>query len=368
MTEEIKKFLTEKIRREFAACGIPAECNCKIPEDVFITMRDGVRLHTWICFPDSAREKFPVILTRTCYPDNEFMYRIYGEELARRGYGFAWQYVRGREQSEGDWIPNIYERNDGIDTVCWLAMQPWCEILGYWGHSYTAMAGWAMADAVEGKVASMYLEDYGTDRFVSAYEKGAFRHDVLTSWSMENGPVPVNDGYEKFLESCRYMPQREVDEKLWGCRNDSYREYIGSPKENDPLWQSGWWKELREIPSKTVIPVCVVSGWYDHHHGSSMNTWRSLSDAAKKHGWLRIGAWNHFFEPCTPGREIANLRPEEMPEMIAWFELTLKKKETAGAKSLFLLNRWGQMDREEHMGDPGAGGAKLLFWQRHAGR
>ncbi len=35
--------------------------------------------------------------------------------------------------------PNINERNDGIDTMNYLVEQPWCEILGYWGHSYTSM-------------------------------------------------------------------------------------------------------------------------------------------------------------------------------------------------------------------------------------
>ena len=65
------------------------------------------------------------------------------------------------------------------------------------------MTGWAFADAAEGKVAAMFLEDYGTDRFVSAYEKGCFRHDILTAWSMENAEKPVNADYR---ESCRYLP------------------------------------------------------------------------------------------------------------------------------------------------------------------
>ena len=88
------------------------------------------------------------------------------------------------------------------------------------------MTGWAFADAAEGKVAAMFLEDYGTDRFVSAYEKGCFRHDILTAWSMENAEKPVNADYR---ESCRYLPQIEVDEALWGQRVPSYREYITSP-------------------------------------------------------------------------------------------------------------------------------------------
>ena len=148
---------------------------------------------------------------------------------------YVYQYCRGREQSEGKWEPNINERNDGIDTMDYLVEQPWCEILGYWGHSYTSMTGWAFADAAEGKVAAMFLEDYGTDRFVSAYEKGCFRHDILTAWSMENAEKPVNADYR---ESCRYLPQIEVDEALWGQRVPAYREYITSPSPDAALWQT----------------------------------------------------------------------------------------------------------------------------------
>ena len=118
-------------------------------------MRDGVKLHTIYYFPreggSGENKKYPVILTRTCYPGNDRIHRAYGEGLARRGYVYVYQYCRGREQSEGKWEPNINERNDGIDTMDYLVEQPWCEILGYWGHSYTSMTGWAFADAAGGE-------------------------------------------------------------------------------------------------------------------------------------------------------------------------------------------------------------------------
>lgn len=326
MAFDFQEFMSQKIRKEFEIASTEICCGHKEPAAEYVAMRDGTRLHTWMIFPKEEKAQYPVILTRTCYPNNDFIYRIYGEELAMRGYVFIWQYTRGREESEGEWVPNIHERDDGIDTVDWIVSQSWCECLGYWGMSYTSMTGWAMADAVDGKVTSMYLEHYGTDRFVSAYEKGSFRQDVLTSWSMENGPVKTDCSYDRYLESCRYMPQSHVDEALWGGRNDSYRSYISSPEADAELWQSGWWKTLREIPEKTTLPLCLVSGWYDHHHGSSMKTWERLSDTCKAHSQLVIGAWNHFMQPVIPGRETQNMNPEEIPPMFKWFELTLKQK------------------------------------------
>ena len=327
MAEDFMTAAVKRVEAQFAKSGVSESYAAFERKEKQIEMRDGVKLHTIYYFPkeDTAEEKkYPVILTRTCYPGNDRIHRAYGEGLAHRGYVYVYQYCRGREQSEGKWEPNINERNDGIDTMNYLVEQPWCEILGYWGHSYTSMTGWAFADAAEGKVAAMFLEDYGTDRFTSAYEKGCFRHDILTAWSMENAEKPVSADYR---ESCRYLPQVKVDEALWGQRVPSYREYITSPNPGDALWQTGWWKQLREIPSKTKVPIYLLSGWYDHHHGSSMKTWERLNEETKQHSWLEIGAWNHFFQICLEDKEVIHPQNEEIPKMLEWFELTLKQKE-----------------------------------------
>lgn len=317
----------KQVKEQFQKSGVKENFPGFEEKENGITMRDGVKLHTIYYFPKKEKKeeqrRYPVILTRTCYPGNDPMHRIYGEELARRGYVYVYQYCRGREQSEGKWVPNINERKDGIDTINYLTEQPWCDILGYWGHSYTSLTGWAFADVAKGKVAAMFLEDYGTDRFVSAYEKGCFRHDILTAWSMGNAEKPVDADY---LESCRYLPQIRVDKDLWGQKIPSYQEYITSPDPEDALWQTGWWKQLREIPEKTEVPIYLLSGWYDHHHGSSMKTWERLKEETKQHSWLEIGAWNHFFQICLEGKEVKDPRNEEIPKMLEWFELTLKQK------------------------------------------
>ena len=81
-----------------------------------------------------------------------------------------------------------------------------------------------------------------------------------------------------------------------------------SPNPGDALWQTGWWKQLREIPSKTKVPIYLLSGWYDHHHGSSMKTWERLNEETKQHSWLEIGAWNHFFQICLEDKEVLHRR------------------------------------------------------------
>ncbi|MBQ9592473.1 MAG: CocE/NonD family hydrolase [Lachnospiraceae bacterium] len=320
--EEKKLALLEGL----AGSAFPPVCQAGPVRDEMMAMDDGVKLHTWICLPQTDGP-VPVIFTRTCYPHLEYKYRIYAKGFAERGFGFVWQYCRGREASEGTFVANVQERADTLCTARRLRSMPWCGRLGYYGHSYTAMIGWSMADAAEGLVDAMFLEEYGTDRFASVYQKGCFRHDIITAWSMENGSKPVTAAYEDYLASCRYRPQTEVDEALWGERNDTYREYVSSPSPEDPLWQEGWWKQLREIPSRTKIPVCVMSGWYDHHHGSSMRTWERLSEEAKAHSRLVVGGWNHSLRTCMPGRPAEHADTADLPRVLDWFDRTLRHPE-----------------------------------------
>ncbi len=353
MAADFVAIIIEKVRKQFESSGYPEVCDAFTSETVMVPMKDGAGMKTFVYRPGCGQEKYPVILMRTCYPNQERVYQVYGECFAKRGYAFVLQYSRGVGGSEGQWEPNINERKDGIDTVDWLTARSWCDCIGCFGHSYSAMTGWAMADAVEGKVASMFLQEYGCDRYVSAYEKGAFRHDILTSWSMENAGTPITADY---LESCRYMPQSEVDEKLWGVRVPSYRQYIAGAKDTDDIWQKGWWKKLREIPAGTKIPILVLSGWYDHHHGSSMKTWERLGAEAKAHSWLVVGGWNHFFTPCLPDKKTEHNESEEIGRALEWFNLTLKEKKKPkqcvryyeiGADTWHICREWKPSENEK---------------------
>ena len=58
-------------------------------------------------------------------------------------------------KSEGVWEPNVNERKDGIELLDWLNEQEWVESIGYFGASYLALTGGAIADAVPEKVKGM---------------------------------------------------------------------------------------------------------------------------------------------------------------------------------------------------------------------
>ena len=328
MAFDYMKFMCDKKATEYAKSLYKEEYHGIIKEEIMLPMKDGVRLRTILYKPamkdqEIVTSKLPVILQRTCYPEHERMIELDGEKLAKRGYVFVSQFCRGTGGSEGEWEPNVNERADGMDTMKWLDEQDWVDSIGYWGNSYLALTGWAIADVVPDKVKGMCLTHYGTDRFKSAYEKGMFRQDVLTSWTMDNAGFKIHADY---MESCKFMPQIEVDEKLWGKRIDWYREWITNTDRENDYWQQGWWKQLYNIPEKVKVPLYIRSGWYDHHHGSSMNTWNHLREETKQHCWLDIGAWNHAFLPCMEDCKTDHLNGSEVHAILEWFDLILKKK------------------------------------------
>ena len=324
-TDDMKALLENflnYIRQSYANSGVETVTDEVSAEEIWIPMRDNVKLRA-ILYRPKAYEKLPLILQRTCYPHNDVFYRVTAEEFAKRGYAFLYEYCRGIGGSGGSWEPNVNDRQDGLDTLEWLEKQDWVDCIGYWGDSYLAFTGWVMADAVTPKVKSMCLGNYGTDRYTSAYEKRLFRHDVLTSWAMGNAGFEITADY---LASCRFRPHVQVDEALWGKKLTWYRQWITNTKREDPYWKEGFWKDLKDIPSKVKIPVYIQEGWFDHHLGSALITWSDLSDEAKEHSWLDIGPLNHFGQNSINSYQPKNLYRSKCPTALEWFEQTLKKK------------------------------------------
>ncbi len=323
--EEVQLFyqnIMSHIQKSYEESGVDIITADVQEEEIWISMQDNVKLRAMLYKPAGC-SKLPLILQRTCYPHNEPIYKAHARELAKRGYAFLFEFCRGTGGSEGIWEPNVYDRQDGRDTLDWLEKQDWVECIGYWGESYLAFTGWILADIVTPKVRSLCLANYGTDRYVSAYEKQLFRHDVLTSWAMGNAGYDILADYQ---ESCKYRPHVLVDEALWGRKLEWYRKWITNTRKEDQYWQQGLWKQLEEIPTKVTIPVFLSEGWFDHHLGSALHTWECLSEEAKEHSWFDIGPLNHFGQNSINSYQPKNIHREKCPPHLKWFELTLKQK------------------------------------------
>lgn len=100
-----------------------------------VPMRDGIHLSTDVYLPKNCSTPVPAVLVRTPYGKEDGCEVYY--RYVQRGYAVVVQDVRGRNASEGEWLPNYHEVEDGDDTLNWIAAQPWCSgRIGMVGGSY----------------------------------------------------------------------------------------------------------------------------------------------------------------------------------------------------------------------------------------
>jgi predicted acyl esterase len=113
---------------------------------IAIPMRDGVLLRGYLLLPH-GNGPFPVIVYRTPYgvrPSVEAS-ALFRKAVAR-GYAIVAQDVRGRYESDGEYLPYQQEGRDGYDTIEWAARQPWSNgSVGMVGGSYSGAVQWFAA-------------------------------------------------------------------------------------------------------------------------------------------------------------------------------------------------------------------------------
>src|SRR5690349_22131049 len=80
-------------------------------KEVYIPMRDGVRLFTSVYMPKDTTEKHPILMTRTpysCAPYGDKDWKAYWSSYTmayvKEGYIMVTQDVRGRWMSEGTFV------------------------------------------------------------------------------------------------------------------------------------------------------------------------------------------------------------------------------------------------------------------------
>src|SRR3982751_3205802 len=100
--------------------------------DVMVPMRDGKRLHTKIFVPRNQGGPLPIIFKRTPYgiQGSANNFNAYYKALADEGYIFVHQDIRGKFESEGDFVMQrpargadtkaIDEGTDTYDSIDWM--------------------------------------------------------------------------------------------------------------------------------------------------------------------------------------------------------------------------------------------------------
>jgi hypothetical protein len=255
-----------------------------------IPMRDGVRLFTSVFVPKDPSQVYPFLMTRTPYgvtpygPDHYPPKLGPAEAFEQAGYIFVFQDVRGRYQSEGQFVdmrPHIdhsgpsepNESTDTYDTIEWLLKHVPGNNgkVGIWGVSYPGF--YASASIVDSHPAikAASPEAPATDLFKGddAYHGGAF---MLTA------QFEFYSTYFKPRVSGSEFPPDSWTEFQYGT-DDSYRYF------------------LQHGPGLTDIAQTIKSPFFDEHitHNQDDEYWQSrdISQHMKgiKCAVLNVGGW-----------------------------------------------------------------------------
>ncbi len=299
-----------------------------------IPMRDGIKLFTAVYTPKDTTQNYPILIWRTpysCWPYGKDKYRMLPPELAREGYIFVYQDVRGRFMSEGKFVnmrPYIPhkkgkqtdESSDAWDTEDWLVKHiPHNNgKIGIFGISYPGFyAAMACIDAhpalkaasPQAPIANWWVDDdmhhhgaFSMQMSLNFFSVFGIKRDSLTSRWPHAMPRISPDAYD-FFQSLEPLPN--VDKKYYR-KKIAFWESIKKHPDYDKFWQ-----KRNTLPHfHHVTPaVLTVGGWYDSEDFyGTIHTYESIE---KKNPGIKnmliIGPWPHGWWARDEGYRLGDI-------------------------------------------------------------
>jgi putative CocE/NonD family hydrolase len=289
-----------------------------------IPMRDGVKLFTSVYVPKDAKDRYPIVLDRTPYSVQPYGTDQYKSDLGpspvfgTEGYIVAYQDVRGRWMSEGEFVnmrphratksgpQDIDESTDTFDTIDWLIKNVPGNNgrVGMWGISYPGF--YAAAGMIDAHPAL----------------KAASPQAPVTDWFTgddwhHNGALQLPHAFN-FLASFghpRPLPTKKMPERFDHGTPDGYAFFLRMGplsnanaryfKNDVPFWneimQHGtfddFWKarNLRAHLKNIKPAVMTVGGWFDAENlFGALETYKRVeANSPGATNVLVMGPWRH---------------------------------------------------------------------------
>jgi putative CocE/NonD family hydrolase len=282
--------------------------------EAMIPMRDGVKLHTEILAPKKSRQPLPFIFTRTPYGiTDEKGHNGYFEglfkELINEGYIFVFQDIRGRYQSEGQFVmfrpprgrnETIDEGTDTYDTIEWL-LKNVANNNGRVGILGVSYGGWLTTMAIlEPHPALKAASEQASpaDQFLGDdfHHNGAFRlsYGVEYAAMMETSKTnfrfsfDVRDTFEWYL---RLGALSNVNEEYLHGKIPTWNDFVQHPN-YDEFWQR---QAVPPYLVKPTVPNLNVAGWWDQEDFyGPVKIYETFEKKDTQHlNYLVSGPWNH---------------------------------------------------------------------------
>ena len=349
--------------------------------DVMIPVRDGIKLHTEIYTSKNANEPLPILLTRTPYglsddKDGFSSHLALYREMFPEGYIFAFQDIRGRYGSEGQFVMNraprdpadakaIDESTDTYDTVDWLVKNV-AGNNGRVGEAGISYGGWLTTMALldphpalkavseQASPADMFLGDdfhhNGAFRLSYGFEYAALLETSKENYSFKFSKADLFDWYLNDLG-----PLSNADALYFHGKLPTWEDFVDHPN-YDSFWQKQAFRPyLQNL--KLTVPDLNVAGWWDQEDFyGPVEIYQLLKKRDSEHlNYLAVGPWNHGGWAEGPGRKLGNFdfgsdTASYFREKVqaAWFAHWLKDKGRLPFREALAFqtgsNRWETYD------------------------
>jgi putative CocE/NonD family hydrolase len=302
-----------------------------IKKEVYIPMRDGVKLFTAIYQPKNSKEALPVLMKRTpysCAPyGKEHMKSLsHNPHLVKSGYIFVFQDMRGRYMSEGVFEntkpPYSFfdkdttdEVTDSYDTFEWLEknLKHFNGNIGQYGNSYlghTALlastSGHPALKAVMpmAPVTNFYFEDF------NRYGLFALNYMPILNWFGVDMQNPTKDWSKTEFKDPSYVTDKEkelttdyydyfrqlknlknMESEMIDPRNKFYDSIKEHPEYDSYRQKRDWIRYLNRAKCK----VMIVGGWNDEQNlYGILNAYQALARRVPPiEPQLVLGPWSH---------------------------------------------------------------------------
>ena len=279
--------------------------------EAMVPMRDGAKLYTVIVTPEKQTDHAAILMVRTPYGSKGFgpggVNR--NPELAKEGYVFVYQDIRGRYGSEGQFIMNrplrdkrdgksVDESTDTYDTIDYLIKNVPNNNgrVGIYGVSYPGwLAAVALVDphpALKASSPQAPMTDtwMGDDFFHNGAWRQSYGHEYVKS--METGKEGEDvsfdiDSYDWYLnlKSLSALTAK-LENKL-----PTYNAFVAHPSYDD-YWKA---RAADRYLKETSVPTLVVGGFWDQEDMfGAFATYKALEKFDKQNKvFFVMGPWNH---------------------------------------------------------------------------
>ena len=283
-------------------------------QEVMIPMRDGVRLQTVILTPVGQTEPLPILFRRTPYgvPDKAFSEMPDNwKELARDGYIFVIQNLRGRFKSEGVFKLSSYvdlsdpkatnETTDAYDSIAWLVKNVPDNNgkVGMFGVSYDGLTtGLTLlhphpalkAISEQASPVDQWMNDdfhhYGALR-----ESYAFEYSVLEQASKNENTHFQFETYDTYQWYLNLGPLSNINEKYLHGSIPAWNSIVDHSN-YDEFWKKEAW--VNQLHSSSVPNLNVAGFWDQEDPWGPWQIFRHAGERDPDHtDFIVAGPWYH---------------------------------------------------------------------------